>query len=303
MISNLAYAGFVSPNAEAWRSFGPEILGAEVVDGSNEIEEAPVRLRIDDRAWRIAIHHGEVDDVAYFGWEVIDGELTALVARIRAFGCEVHEDDAELAAERQVGRICWFEDPFGFLHELVDGIAEGDDVTPGRDLVGSFVTGEQGLGHVVLMVPDADSGIRFATEILGMRQSDTITTGPMKVNFFHCAGHNARHHTLAMLAVPGMAGLFHLMLEVTDIDDVGTALDLVKKQNMLLPMDLGRHPNDLMTSFYVRGPSGFDIEYGTGGRVVDDETWEVGSYDRVSLWGHRAPDDGPPPPGIMRRVG
>ena len=41
-------------------------------------------------------------------------------------------------------------------------------------------------------------------------------------------------------------------------------------------MTLGRHTNDLMTSFYVRTPSGFEIEYGTGGLVVDDDTWEVG---------------------------
>ena len=42
-------------------------------------------------------------------------------------------------------------------------------------------------------------------------------------------------------------------------------------------MSLGRHTNDLMTSFYVRTPSGFEIEYGTGGIVVDDDTWTVGS--------------------------
>lgn len=302
MIRNLAYAGFVSPAADEWRSFGPEILGAQLVSGPADEANDPIRFRIDDKAWRIAIHDGEADDVAYFGWEVADTELGLMLERVRAFGCEVTENDEALAAARQVGRLSWFEDPFGFRHELVDGIADGGDFTPGRELVGSFVTGEQGLGHVVVMVPDADRAASFATDVLGMRQSDTIATGPMAVNFYHCAGHNARHHTLAMLAVPGMAGLFHIMLEVTDIDDVGTALDLVKQRGMELPMDLGRHPNDLMTSFYVRGPSGFDIEYGTGGRVVDDDDWEVGSYDRVSLWGHHAPEDGAPPPGIMRRV-
>ena len=54
-------------------------------------------------------------------------------------------------------------------------------------------------------------------------------------------------------------------------------------------MSLGRHTNDLMTSFYVRTPSGFEIEYGTGGRLVDDETWEIGQYDTQSMWGHKPP--------------
>ena len=59
-------------------------------------------------------------------------------------------------------------------------------------------------------------------------------------------------------------------------------------------MSLGRHTNDLMTSFYVRTPSGFEIEYGTGGRLIDDDTWKVGAYDAQSLWGHRPPPGGAP---------
>jgi 3,4-dihydroxy-9,10-secoandrosta-1,3,5(10)-triene-9,17-dione 4,5-dioxygenase len=50
---------------------------------------------------------------------------------------------------------------------------------------------------------------------------------------------------------------------------------------------LGRHANDLMVSFYVRTPGGFDIEYGTDGRLVDDATWISRETTAVSLWGHR----------------
>ena len=35
---------------------------------------------------------------------------------------------------------------------------------------------------------------------------------------------------------------------------------------------LDRHTNDHMTSFYVNTPSGFFIEYGWGGRVIDPKT-------------------------------
>ena len=78
-----------------------------------------------------------------------------------------------------------------------------------------FVTGSQGLGHVVLLVPDLDAAERFFTEALGMRRSDTVEGGGFDLRFFHCAGSAARHHTVAFAAVPGMAGLHHLMLEVT----------------------------------------------------------------------------------------
>ena len=135
-----------------------------------------------------------------------------------------------------------------------------------------------------------------------MRRSDTVEGGGFDLRFFHCAGSAARHHTVAFAAVPGLAGLHHLMLEVTNLDDVGTALDVIGGREIPLAMSLGRHTNDLMTSFYVRTPSGFEIEYGTGGIVVDDDTWTVGTHASGSRWGHHPPATGPLRPKILRPV-
>ena len=50
---------------------------------------------------------------------------------------------------------------------------------------------------------------------------------------------------------------------------------------------LGRHPNDLMTSFYMRTPSDILVEYGWGGREVDDATWQPHELtSAASFWGH-----------------
>ena len=54
-----------------------------------------------------------------------------------------------------------------------------------------------------------------------------------------------------------------------------------------------------MTSFYVRTPSGFEIEYGTGGLVVDDDTWEVGEHHAAEPLGPQAPGRRPLFPGIL----
>jgi 3,4-dihydroxy-9,10-secoandrosta-1,3,5(10)-triene-9,17-dione 4,5-dioxygenase len=281
MIRNLAYIGFRSPNAEEWRNFGPEILGAELADDG---PDGAVRLRVDDAAWRIAIHPGDVDDLAYLGWEVDD--IDATIASVEAAGIAV-EDGV-------------FTDPFGFRHELVTGVEQGKPFTPGRQLSG-FVTGEQGLGHAVLIVPDLAAAEAFYTDVLGFKPSDSIESG-LSLRFFHCAGNAARHHTVAMASVPGMVGMHHLMLEVNSLDDVGSALDLINEHQIPLAMSLGRHTNDLMTSFYVRTPSGFEIEYGTGGLTVDDDTWEVGLHDAQSIWGHKPPATGPLFPSILRPV-
>jgi hypothetical protein len=42
-----------------------------------------------------------------------------------------------------------------------------------------------------------------------------------------------------------------------------------------------------MTSFYMRTPSGFDVEYGWGGREVDDAVWQVETLHSTSIWGHQ----------------
>ena len=44
MIESLSYIGFTSPNAAEWTSFGPEVLGLEVVPPG---PDGAVRLRLD----------------------------------------------------------------------------------------------------------------------------------------------------------------------------------------------------------------------------------------------------------------
>jgi hypothetical protein len=43
-----------------------------------------------------------------------------------------------------------------------------------------------------------------------------------------------------------------------------------------------------MTSFYGRTPSGFQFEFGWGGRTIDAD-WQVTTHDRLSDWGHHRP--------------
>jgi hypothetical protein len=51
-----------------------------------------------------------------------------------------------------------------------------------------------------------------------------------------------------------------------------------------------------MVSFYLRSPSGFEIEYGFGARTVNDATWKVQRHESGSIWGHRGPSTPPPKP-------
>jgi hypothetical protein len=51
-------------------------------------------------------------------------------------------------------------------------------------------------------------------------------------------------------------------------------------------MSLGRHSNDLMFSFYMITPSGFEFEYGWGAQVIGED-WHVARHDVTSVWGHK----------------
>ncbi len=297
MIQNLAYVAFRSAAFDEWRSFGADIVGgALAADGP----DGSVRVRFDARPWRIAVAPGERDELECIGWDVSAEDFNSTVESVERFGCVVERSPAQAEA-RGASELATFVDPFGLRHELVVGVEEVEDFQPAPHMRGTFVTAEQGMGHIVLMLPSLDDGVRFVTEALGLVLSDTIEAG-QTIQFFHCAGTTARHHSLAITEVPGRCGVHHVMVEVSDVDDVGRALDRVREAGLPLSMDYGRHPNDLVSSFYVRTPSGFDLEVGAGGVTINDADWQTDTYDATSLWGHHPPADGPLRPGILRRT-
>lgn len=296
MIESLSYIGFRSPRHEEWLAFGPEVMGLQVADDRGP--DGAVLLRMDDAAHRIAVHPGDADDIAYLGWGVSGPrQFAGVVERLEKAGVAVTAEP-DLRAERSVAELASFDDPFGVRQELSWGqFFRPSSFRPGRALSG-FVTGPGGLGHAVLLSPDLEASEAFYVDVLGFRMTDQIK-GPQtpRIRFYNC---NERHHTLAMVEAPGVTGFHHLMLETGSLDDVGQAYDLVGKGAAELTMTLGRHTNDHMTSFYVRTPSAFEIEYGWGGVVLDPVEHLPKQYDRFSTWGHRPVGGELAPPGIVR---
>jgi 2,3-dihydroxybiphenyl 1,2-dioxygenase len=155
-----------------------------------------------------------------------------------------------------------------------------------------------GLGHIVIAVDDLDESIKFYRDVLGMRISDFIQIerppgNKYRMAFFHC---NPRHHSLACIAGKPNQRLNHFMLQAQSINDVGATYDLCQEQGIPIMRSLGRHTNDHMLSFYMQTPSGFQVEFGWGGREVDDATWQVQQHTSGSMWGHK-PVPAPEPVG------
>lgn len=300
MITQLAYLGIASPRHQQWRDYATDLLGAVVAEDG---PDGAVRIKVDDKGYRIAIHPAEADEFRYAGWACHnETELRAYVKELEGKGLTVHTGTEEELKERQVAELYWVEDPWGNRHELVWGqYANPNSFFPGRPMRGRFVTGDLGLGHIVMIVPNLEEADAFYAETLGFKLSDRVKSDIFNLRFYHC---NGRHHSLAVAEIPGMTGINHLMLEVENFDDLGTAIDLFAEDpNHEILLSLGRHTNDLMTSIYVQTPSSMQIEYGHGGIHVDDLTWVAGTHDLPSIWGHHRSQaylDGPP--GIFRML-
>ena len=240
-------------------------------------------FRMDDRKQRLIVTGESGDRLAFMGWEA-DGAagMEALAARLEAHGVAVRRGTRAQADERHVAELIAFDDPGGNRLEVFHGaeLAEAP-FRPGRPISG-FRTGPLGMGHVVLNAVDVEALMPFYRDILGFRLSDFGRT-PYGLYFFHV---NGRHHSFAMVG-SGKTGVHHFMVETTSLDDVGQGYDLAQLEDGRLAYTLGRHTNDWMTSFYTHTPSGFFIEYGWNGRVIDPGTWAPHeTFDGPSYWGH-----------------
>ena len=73
--------------------------------------------------------------------------------------------------ERRVQELVRFRDPFDNVFELFHGITyeARPVVTP---YAATFVTGDQGMGHIVLPVTDDVEALRFYRDTLGFRLRD-----------------------------------------------------------------------------------------------------------------------------------
>ena len=99
------------------------------------------------------------------------------------------------------------------------------------------------------MVPDIDAALKFYRDLLGFRITDFMGP-PVSLYFMHV---NTRHHSLA-IAQGSRSRMHHLMMEFYSLDDVGQSYDLAQREDRVA-VKFGRHPNDFMTSFYMRTPS------------------------------------------------
>ncbi len=225
MIRSLGYLRIEATDIGAWREYALKVLG--MVEGKGSSAGA-LYLRMDDFPARLVIVPGEHDRLSESGWECANAAgLQQVRDALDVEGVPYKEGTAAQLADRRVDEMICFSDPSGNRLEVFCGAA-----LEHRRVVSPyghrFVTGEQGLGHVVLSTRDDAEALHFYRDVLGFSLRDSMRLPPQLVGrpadgppawlrFFGC---NPRHHSLAFLPMPTPSGIVHLMMEVENSDDV-----------------------------------------------------------------------------------
>ncbi len=286
-IRSLGYFVAQTDNLDEWQDYAENVLGMMV----SPAPDGGLYIKMDDRPFRILIVEG--DDKRYLssGWEL--ASLGAFNQAIQSFdekGVAWEKGDKALCRQRGVQDIALVRDPSGNLHELYWGYCSDCQPFVSPQGIPKFVTDDMGLGHTVLPAPNFTETLEFLQDVLGFGVSDIFNfkpapeADPLPIYFLHC--NNPRHHSLAICGFPVPSGCVHTMVEVENMTEVGRAHDRHQAHDVQLSATIGQHLNDKMISFYMKTPSGFDMEFGYGGLQVDWEEHSAFEFTRVSLWGH-----------------
>jgi 2,3-dihydroxybiphenyl 1,2-dioxygenase len=283
----LGYIGIGVRDPHAWQRYVEDILGFE---WGPALEDGTRLVRMDERRQRLIVTATGEDDITFAGWEVRSPEeLNEIERHLSSLGLSIARGTRAQVAARGVDDLIAFKDVDGFATEIFCGPAiETRKPFKASQPTAGFKTGDLGLGHIVLIVDDERRSESFYRDALGLRTTDYIHVelGPdvrTRATFMRC---NPRHHSLAFVKAPFPKRLLHFMAEVEELDEVGRARERAKQAGVRITADLGRHTNDRMLSFYMESPSGFEVEFGCSGRLIDEERWSLEVYDKSEIWGH-----------------
>lgn len=117
----------------------------------------------------------------------------------------------------------------------------------------------QRIGHVVFGTPHYQETLTLLREVLNFAQSDDIES---TITFFR-AFPNPYHHGIGVGRAPRNL-LHHLNFMVSEIDDIGTALNRFKRHQVPVVFGPGRHIASNSVFLYYLEPDQMTLEYSFG---------------------------------------
>ena len=264
--SRLGYARLQVTNLDATAAFYEGSVGLQRAEN----ESSDVWLRCSDKPYDLILTQGETPGLVAVGFELeSEAELDKAFTHVEGLGLDPQMRSAEESAILHVSRGFVFANPDTGL--LVDFyVGQEKALEPYQATVANIAR----LGHVVLNCKSYADAHRFWVEQLGFAISDHV---PGKIAFLR-AWPNVLHHTFALLEGPDDS-LNHVNFMVTDIDDVGKAMNRMKKADVPIVFGPGRHLPSTSIFLYFLDPDGMTTEYSFGMEEIE----EVGGREAREL--------------------
>jgi 2,3-dihydroxy-p-cumate/2,3-dihydroxybenzoate 3,4-dioxygenase len=255
--ARLGYAALQVTDLAASLHFYISLMGLQLASSTT----TQAWLRCSDKPHDLILEQGEIAGLARVGFELESAdELGKAFAHVSALGLKPAWSPSELTAENQADAAFRFRNPTTGL-ELDFYVRQTVAASPYEAKVAKIAR----LGHVVLNVKSYTDAQRFWVEQLGFVVSDHV---PGRIAFLRCFP-NRLHHSFALLAGE-RDGLNHINFMVSDLDDIGRAMNRMKKANVPIVFGPGRHLPSGSIFLYFLDPDGMTAEYSFGMEEINE---------------------------------
>ena len=293
--ARLGYCRLICPDLAKSTAFYRTSVGLTVAreDGDS------VWLRCGDKPYDLILERGAAAGLASVGFELeSDGELDAAFGLVDKLGLAPVWADAAECAAMQVRRSLRFGDPVTGM-EVDFYVGQAVETAP----LAEPITKIARLGHVVFNVTDLAAAHDFWVEKLGFAVSDRVEG---LAEWLRCWP-NPLHHSLALLQ--GQANtLHHINFMVTDVDDIGKAMNRMKGAEVPIVFGPGRHLPSTSIFLYFLDPDGNSTEFSFGMELFYEEGARgprdlEHRADVMDIWGSRPdPRFGKSSPIVSRKA-
>jgi 2,3-dihydroxy-p-cumate/2,3-dihydroxybenzoate 3,4-dioxygenase len=240
--ARLGYAALQVTDVAASARFYSELMGLKI----EREDQTTAWLRCSDKPYDLVLEAGGLPGLSRIGFELESrAELAKAFDHIALVG---------LSPAWTSATAFRFHNPDTGLE--LDYYA---DPKPAPSQFEPTVTQIVRLGHVVLNVASYADAHSFWVDQLGFEISDHV---PGKIAFLRCWP-NPLHHSLALLTGE-RDSLNHFNFMVTDIDDIGRAMNRMKAADVPIVFGPGRHLPSGSIFLYMLDPDGMSTEFSFG---------------------------------------
>jgi 2,3-dihydroxy-p-cumate/2,3-dihydroxybenzoate 3,4-dioxygenase len=212
-------------------------------------------LRCSEDHHSVILYQSSVPGIKRMAFQLeSDSDLTLAEDFIRAQGWSLMNVTHQECIQLHQGRTVRFQIPESKLtFEFYSSMEAGS--SPYMPTVSQI----QRLGHVVIRCVNRDEVLRTLTEKLNFKVSDHFGD---QVAFLRCFP-NPYHHSFG-LSRGAEDGLHHVNFMVTNVDDVGRAMNRMRKADIPVVYGPGRHDISNSIFIYFLDPDGMTAEYSFG---------------------------------------